>query len=75
MARITLSCLPASWYCSVSLLSLGCAPRQRWLLLLLLLLVTSTLLFLGPTRGSCGAPSDGPAPDSTSEGHERNHTF
>ncbi|KAM7394691.1 hypothetical protein PAMP_021477 [Pampus punctatissimus] len=46
MARITLSCLPASWYCSVSLLSLGCAPRQR-LLLLLLLFITSALLLLG----------------------------
>ncbi|CAL8353119.1 unnamed protein product [Boreogadus saida] len=44
MARITFSCLPASWYCSVSLLSLGCAPRQR--LLLLLLLLTCTVLFL-----------------------------
>ncbi|XP_035494044.1 ectonucleoside triphosphate diphosphohydrolase 7-like isoform X2 [Scophthalmus maximus] len=46
MARITVSCLPASWYCSVSLLSLGCAPRQR-LLLLLLLFIVSTLLILG----------------------------
>ncbi|KAM9856522.1 ectonucleoside triphosphate diphosphohydrolase 7-like [Aulostomus maculatus] len=46
MARITLSCLPASWYCSVSLLSLGCAPRQR-LLLLLLLFIASALLLLG----------------------------
>ncbi|XP_005940017.1 ectonucleoside triphosphate diphosphohydrolase 7 [Haplochromis burtoni] len=45
MARITLSCLPASWYCSVSLLSLGCAPRQR-LLLLLLLLITSAFFLL-----------------------------
>ncbi|XP_029917067.1 ectonucleoside triphosphate diphosphohydrolase 7-like [Myripristis murdjan] len=45
MARISLSCLPASWYCSVSLLSLGCAPRQR--LLLLLLLTCSSLLLLG----------------------------
>ncbi|KAK5925926.1 hypothetical protein CgunFtcFv8_021540 [Champsocephalus gunnari] len=44
MARITFSCLPASWRCSVSLLSLGCAPRQR---LLLLLFITSTLLLLG----------------------------
>lgn len=44
--RITLSCLPASWYCSVSLLSLGCAPRQR-LLLLLLLFITSALLLMG----------------------------
>lgn len=43
--RITLSCLPASWYCSVSLLSLGCAPRQR-LLLLLLLLITSVFFLL-----------------------------
>ncbi|KAF3852771.1 hypothetical protein F7725_006126 [Dissostichus mawsoni] len=42
--RITFSCLPASWHCSVSLLSLGCAPRQR---LLLLLFITSTLLLLG----------------------------
>ena len=42
--RITFSCLPASWYCSVSLLSLGCAPRQR--LLLLLLLLTCTVLLL-----------------------------
>lgn len=39
-----MSCLPASWYCSVSLLSLGCAPRQR---LLLLLFITSALLLLG----------------------------
>ncbi|KAK5865388.1 hypothetical protein PBY51_019664 [Eleginops maclovinus] len=44
MARITFSCLPASWYCSVSLLSLGCAPRQR---LLLLLFLTSALLLMG----------------------------
>lgn len=44
LLRITLSCLPASWYCSVSLLSVGCAPRQR--LLLLLLLITSALLLL-----------------------------
>lgn len=43
--RITFSCLPASWYCSVSLLSVGCAPRQR--LFLLLLLITSALLLLG----------------------------
>ncbi|XP_008314463.1 ectonucleoside triphosphate diphosphohydrolase 4-like [Cynoglossus semilaevis] len=46
MARITLSCLPASWHCRVSSLSLGCAPRQKMLLLLLSLLV-STLLILG----------------------------
>ncbi|KAM9314289.1 ectonucleoside triphosphate diphosphohydrolase 7-like [Pholidichthys leucotaenia] len=45
MARITLSCLPASWYCSVSLLSVGCAPRLR-LLLLLILLITSAVLLL-----------------------------
>lgn len=50
MARITLSCLPASWYCSVSLQSLGCAPRQR-LLLLLLLFLTSALLLLGTHQG------------------------
>ncbi|XP_008416447.1 ectonucleoside triphosphate diphosphohydrolase 7-like isoform X2 [Poecilia reticulata] len=43
MARITLSCLPASWYCSVSLLSLNCATKQR-LLFLLLLFITSVLL-------------------------------
>ncbi|XP_061770860.1 ectonucleoside triphosphate diphosphohydrolase 7-like [Nerophis ophidion] len=36
MARITLWCLPASWYCSV-------APRQK----LLLILATSALLLLG----------------------------
>ncbi|TKS68666.1 Ectonucleoside triphosphate diphosphohydrolase 7 [Collichthys lucidus] len=46
MARITFSCLPASWYCSVSLLSLGCAPRQR-LLFLLILFITSATLLLG----------------------------
>ncbi|XP_072319140.1 ectonucleoside triphosphate diphosphohydrolase 7-like [Eucyclogobius newberryi] len=44
MARITLSCVPASWYCSVSLLSLGCVPRQR--LVFLLLFLCSTLLLL-----------------------------
>uniref|UniRef100_A0AAV2LPZ2 Uncharacterized protein n=1 Tax=Knipowitschia caucasica TaxID=637954 RepID=A0AAV2LPZ2_KNICA len=44
MARITLSCVPASWYCSVSLLSLGCVPRQR--LVFLLLLLCSALLLL-----------------------------
>ncbi|XP_072239715.1 ectonucleoside triphosphate diphosphohydrolase 7-like isoform X1 [Leuresthes tenuis] len=48
MARITVSCLPASWYCSVSLLSLGCAPRQR--LLFLLLLITCALLLLGTSQ-------------------------
>ncbi|XP_047433214.1 ectonucleoside triphosphate diphosphohydrolase 7-like isoform X1 [Mugil cephalus] len=46
MARITVSCLPASWYCSASPLSLGCAPRQR-LLVLLLLFIASALLLLG----------------------------
>lgn len=46
MARISVSCLPASWYCSVSLQALGCAPRQR-LLLLLLLFLTSALLLMG----------------------------
>uniref|UniRef100_A0A672GEX0 nucleoside-triphosphate phosphatase n=1 Tax=Salarias fasciatus TaxID=181472 RepID=A0A672GEX0_SALFA len=45
LCRISFSCLPASWSCSVSLLSLGCAPRQR--LVLLLLLLTSALLLLG----------------------------
>lgn len=44
MARISFSCLPASWYCSVSLLSLSCFSRQR--LLLLLLFITSALLLL-----------------------------
>uniref|UniRef100_A0A8C6SVS2 nucleoside-triphosphate phosphatase n=1 Tax=Neogobius melanostomus TaxID=47308 RepID=A0A8C6SVS2_9GOBI len=44
MARITLSCVPASWYCSVSSVSLGCVSRQR--LLVLLLLLCSTLLLL-----------------------------
>uniref|UniRef100_A0A3B5LX14 nucleoside-triphosphate phosphatase n=1 Tax=Xiphophorus couchianus TaxID=32473 RepID=A0A3B5LX14_9TELE len=29
--RITLSCLPASWYCSVSLLSLNCKLDQKYL--------------------------------------------
>lgn len=48
MARITFSCLPASWYCSLSLLSLCCAPRQR---LLLLLFITSLLLLLGTYQG------------------------
>lgn len=43
MARITFSCLPAPCYCSISLL--GCAPRQR--LLVLLLLLTSAILLLG----------------------------
>uniref|UniRef100_A0A3B4B568 nucleoside-triphosphate phosphatase n=1 Tax=Periophthalmus magnuspinnatus TaxID=409849 RepID=A0A3B4B568_9GOBI len=51
VCRITLSCVPASWYCSVSLLSLGCVPRQR-LVLLLLLLCSALLLLLmwNPTR-------------------------
>lgn len=44
MARITLSCVPASWYCSVSLLSLGCVPRQR--LVFLLAFICSALLLL-----------------------------
>ncbi|TNM85672.1 ectonucleoside triphosphate diphosphohydrolase 4 [Takifugu rubripes] len=46
MARITFSCLPASCYCSVSLLSLGCAVRQK-VLLLLLLFIISFILLLG----------------------------
>ncbi|XP_019959609.1 ectonucleoside triphosphate diphosphohydrolase 7-like isoform X2 [Paralichthys olivaceus] len=59
MARITLSCLPASWYCSVSLLSLGCAPRQR-LLLLLLLFIISTLLILGTNQRLLWGPQRQP---------------
>ncbi|XP_010871012.1 LOW QUALITY PROTEIN: ectonucleoside triphosphate diphosphohydrolase 7 [Esox lucius] len=45
MARISFSCLPASWYCSVSLLSLGCVPRQR--VFLLFFLTCSALTVLG----------------------------
>lgn len=53
MARISFSCLPASWYCS--LLSLSCISRQRLLLLLiftssLLLLVTYQKQLWGPQR-------------------------
>ncbi|KAM7009628.1 ectonucleoside triphosphate diphosphohydrolase 7-like [Tautogolabrus adspersus] len=48
MARISFSCLPASWYCSVSLLSLSCVSRQR--LLLLLLFITSALLLASYQR-------------------------
>ncbi|XP_062244276.1 ectonucleoside triphosphate diphosphohydrolase 7-like [Platichthys flesus] len=59
MARITLSCLPASWYCSVSLLSLGCAPRQR-LLLLLLLFIISTLLIFGTNQRLLWGPQRQP---------------
>ncbi|XP_034431565.1 ectonucleoside triphosphate diphosphohydrolase 7-like [Hippoglossus hippoglossus] len=59
MARITLSCLPASWYCSVSLLSLGCAPRQR-LLLLLLLFIISTLLIFGTNQRLLRGPQRAP---------------
>lgn len=44
-SRITFSCLPASWYCSVSLLSLGCVPRQR--AFFLVFLTCSALVFLG----------------------------
>uniref|UniRef100_A0AAQ4P3A9 nucleoside-triphosphate phosphatase n=1 Tax=Gasterosteus aculeatus aculeatus TaxID=481459 RepID=A0AAQ4P3A9_GASAC len=54
MARISSSCLPASWYCSVSLLSVGCAPRQR---LLLLLLVASALLLLGTYQRRLWGPA------------------
>ncbi|KAL6111159.1 ectonucleoside triphosphate diphosphohydrolase 7-like isoform X1 [Pungitius pungitius] len=54
MARISSSCLPASWYCSVSLLSLGCAPRQR---LLLLLLIASALLLLGTYQRRLWGPA------------------
>ncbi|XP_040002306.1 ectonucleoside triphosphate diphosphohydrolase 4-like [Xiphias gladius] len=60
MARITLSCLPASWYCSVSLLSLGCAPRQRLLLLLLLLFITSALFLLGTNQRLLWGPRQRP---------------
>ncbi|XP_070837290.1 ectonucleoside triphosphate diphosphohydrolase 7-like [Chaetodon trifascialis] len=59
MARITFSCLPASWYCSVSLLSLGCAPRQR-LLLLLLLFIASTVLLLGTYQRQLWGPQRRP---------------
>ncbi|XP_035516000.1 ectonucleoside triphosphate diphosphohydrolase 7-like [Morone saxatilis] len=57
MARITFSCLPASWYCSVSLLSLGCAPRQR---LLLLLFITSAVLLLGTYQSKLWGPQRRP---------------
>ncbi|XP_041640956.1 ectonucleoside triphosphate diphosphohydrolase 7-like [Cheilinus undulatus] len=56
MARISFSCLPASWYCSVSLLSLSCIPRQKLLLLLvfimsaLILMVTYQKQLWGPQR-------------------------
>uniref|UniRef100_A0A3Q3XCT1 nucleoside-triphosphate phosphatase n=1 Tax=Mola mola TaxID=94237 RepID=A0A3Q3XCT1_MOLML len=56
--RITFSCLPGSWYCSVSLLSLGCAPRQR--VLLLLLFVTSALLLLGNYQRQLWGPKRQP---------------
>ncbi|XP_040893221.1 ectonucleoside triphosphate diphosphohydrolase 7-like [Toxotes jaculatrix] len=49
MARITLSCLPASWYCSVS--------RQR---LLLLLSITSALLLLGTYQTQLWGPQRRP---------------
>ncbi|TDH15645.1 hypothetical protein EPR50_G00011510 [Perca flavescens] len=57
MARITFSCLPASWYCSVSLLSLGCAPRQR---LLLLLFITCALLLMGTYQRQLWGPQRQP---------------
>ncbi|CAJ1054089.1 ectonucleoside triphosphate diphosphohydrolase 7-like [Xyrichtys novacula] len=44
MARISFSCLPAFWYCNVSLVSVSCLSRQR--LLLLLLFITSAFLLL-----------------------------
>lgn len=59
LRRITFSCLPASWYCSVSLLSLGCAPRQR-VLLLLLLFITSTALLLGTYQRQLWGPQRRP---------------
>ncbi|KAM8772789.1 ectonucleoside triphosphate diphosphohydrolase 7-like [Acanthopagrus schlegelii] len=59
MARITFSCLPASWYCSVSLVSLGCAPRQR-LLLLVLLFITSAIFLLGTYQRQLWGPQRRP---------------
>lgn len=59
MARITFSCLPASWYCSVSQLSLGCAPRQR-LLLLVLLFITSAIFLLGTYQRQLWGPQRRP---------------
>ncbi|KAM6972820.1 ectonucleoside triphosphate diphosphohydrolase 7-like [Aplochiton taeniatus] len=50
MARISFSCLPASWYCSVSLLSLGCVPRQRLFLLVFLVCGVLVLLCLYQTQ-------------------------
>ncbi|KAI4794934.1 hypothetical protein KUCAC02_031728 [Chaenocephalus aceratus] len=70
--RITFSCLPASWRCSVSLLSLGCAPRQR---LLLLLFITSTLL-LGTYQRQLwglGTAAEARPPRSTIPLHRRDH--
>lgn len=57
--RITFSCLPASWYCSVSQLSLGCAPRQR-LLLLVLLFITSAIFLLGTYQRQLWGPQRRP---------------
>ncbi|KAM8841822.1 ectonucleoside triphosphate diphosphohydrolase 7-like isoform 1-T1 [Synchiropus picturatus] len=59
MARISVSCLPASWSCSVSLQALGCAPRHR-LLLLLLLFLTSALLLLGTYQRRLWGPQRRP---------------
>lgn len=47
LRRISFSCLPGSWFRSLALLPLGCAPRQRVLLLLLLLFIVSSVVFLG----------------------------
>uniref|UniRef100_UPI0037E83759 ectonucleoside triphosphate diphosphohydrolase 7-like n=1 Tax=Semicossyphus pulcher TaxID=241346 RepID=UPI0037E83759 len=58
MARITFSCLPASWYCSVSLLSLSCVSRQR--LLLLLLFITAAILLLGTYQRQLWGPQRRP---------------
>ncbi|KAM9363787.1 ectonucleoside triphosphate diphosphohydrolase 7-like [Symphorus nematophorus] len=58
--RITFSCLPASWYCSVSLLSLGCSSRQRLLLLLVLLFITSTVLLLSTYQRQLWGPQRRP---------------
>ncbi|XP_068177916.1 ectonucleoside triphosphate diphosphohydrolase 7-like [Antennarius striatus] len=58
MARITFSCLPASWHCSVNLL--GCLPRQRQLLLGLLLVIASTVVFLGVYQRQLWGPKRRP---------------
>lgn len=61
MARISFSCLPASWYCSVSLLSLGCVPRQR--VLLLVFLTCTALVLLGLYQTQLLGPKQHSAPN------------